>query len=92
MKSLIIAEKSSVAADIAKALGNFKKAGRFFERDDMIIVGAVGHLLALQCPLCVKKHLTHAHRYWRKYVLNSTSGLWETWMFHQFCPVTGGFY
>jgi DNA topoisomerase-3 len=50
MKSLIIAEKSSVAADIAKALGNFKKTGGFFERDDMIIVGAVGHLLGLQCP------------------------------------------
>jgi DNA topoisomerase-3 len=50
MKSLIIAEKSSVAADIANALGNFKKTGGFFERDDMIVVGAVGHLLGLQCP------------------------------------------
>lgn len=50
MKSLIIAEKSSVAADIAKALGNFKKAAGYFEREDMIIVGAVGHLLALKCP------------------------------------------
>jgi len=50
MKSLIIAEKSSVAADIANALGNFKKTGGFFEREDMIVVGAVGHLLGLQCP------------------------------------------
>lgn len=50
MKSLIIAEKSSVAADIAKSLGNFKKAGGYFERDDLIIIGAVGHLLGLKCP------------------------------------------
>jgi DNA topoisomerase-3 len=50
VKSLIIAEKSSVAADIANVLGNFKKTGGFFERDDMIVVGAVGHLLGLQCP------------------------------------------
>jgi DNA topoisomerase-3 len=50
VKTLIIAEKSSVAADIANVLGNFKKTGGFFERDDMIVVGAVGHLLGLQCP------------------------------------------
>ena len=50
MKNLIIAEKSSVAADIAKSLGNFKKMGGFFEREDLIITGAVGHLLALKVP------------------------------------------
>lgn len=50
MKSLIIAEKSSVAADIAKSLGDFKKAGGYFEREDLIVVGAVGHLLGLKCP------------------------------------------
>ena len=48
MKNLIVAEKSSVAADIAKALGDFKKAGGYFERDDLIVVGAVGHLVWLQ--------------------------------------------
>jgi DNA topoisomerase-3 len=50
VKSLIIAEKPSVAADIAKSLGNFKKSGGYFERDDLIIIGALGHLLGLKCP------------------------------------------
>lgn len=50
MKNLIIAKKSSVAADIAKSLSDFKKMGGFFEREDLIITGAVGHLLALKVP------------------------------------------
>ena len=49
-KSLIIAEKPSVASDIAKALGGFKKTNDVFENDDMVIVSAVGHLLTLSVP------------------------------------------
>jgi len=49
-KKLVIAEKPSVAADIAKALGGFNKESDYFERDEYVICSAVGHLLELQCP------------------------------------------
>ncbi len=49
-KSLIIAEKPSVAADLAKALGGFKKEGDHFESDRFIISSAVGHLVELCLP------------------------------------------
>ncbi|HEY3863046.1 MAG TPA: DNA topoisomerase III [Verrucomicrobiae bacterium] len=49
-KSLIIAEKPSVAADIAKALGGFAKAPDHFESDRYVLSSAVGHLLELCLP------------------------------------------
>jgi len=49
-KSLIIAEKPSVAADIARALGNFTKNTDYFENDQYVISSAVGHLLELVIP------------------------------------------
>ena len=49
-KKLIIAEKPSVAADIAKALGGFTKHDDYFESDDFVLSSAVGHLLELSCP------------------------------------------
>ena len=49
-KKLIIAEKPSVAADIAKALGGFTKHDDYFESDTHVISSAVGHLLELACP------------------------------------------
>ena len=49
-KSLVIAEKPSVASDIAKALGGFKKLKDVYERDDMVITSAVGHLLKMVVP------------------------------------------
>lgn len=51
-KALIIAEKPSVAADIAKALGGFAKdkSGDFFESDRFVLSSAVGHLLELAVP------------------------------------------
>jgi len=49
-KALVIAEKPSVASDIAKALGGFTKHDDVFERDDMVIASAVGHLLELIAP------------------------------------------
>jgi len=49
-KKLIIAEKPSVASDIAKALGGFTKHDDYFESDDLVISSAVGHLLELSCP------------------------------------------
>jgi DNA topoisomerase-3 len=51
-KSLIIAEKPSVAADIAKAVGGFSKdkSGDFFESENYVLSSAVGHLLELAVP------------------------------------------
>ena len=49
-KALIIAEKPSVAADIARALGGFKKSGEFYESDHYVLSSAVGHLLELAAP------------------------------------------
>jgi DNA topoisomerase III len=49
-KALIIAEKPSVAADIAKALGGFSKHDDFFESDRFVLSSAVGHLLELCLP------------------------------------------
>jgi len=49
-KKLIIAEKPSVAADIARALGGFTKQGEYFESDEFVLSSAVGHLLQLSVP------------------------------------------
>ncbi|MEQ1815942.1 MAG: DNA topoisomerase III [Nitrosomonas sp.] len=49
-KSLIIAEKPSVAADIARVLGNFTKHTDYFENDQYVVSSAVGHLLELAIP------------------------------------------
>jgi DNA topoisomerase-3 len=49
-KQLIIAEKPSVANDIARVLGGFKKQGDYFESDDHVLSSAVGHLLQLAVP------------------------------------------
>jgi DNA topoisomerase-3 len=49
-KKLIIAEKPSVAADIAKALGGFTRHDENFESEDFVLSSAVGHLLELSCP------------------------------------------
>jgi DNA topoisomerase-3 len=49
-KTLIIAEKPSVAADIAKALGGFTKHDDYFESEQHVLSSAIGHLLELACP------------------------------------------
>jgi DNA topoisomerase-3 len=49
-KTLIIAEKPSVAGDIAKALGGFKKVDDFYESDQYVVSSAVGHLLTIVPP------------------------------------------
>ena len=49
-KSLIIAEKPSVAADIARSLGGFTKEGDFFESDEYVLSSAVGHLVEIAAP------------------------------------------
>jgi DNA topoisomerase-3 len=49
-KTLIIAEKPSVANDISKALGKFQKHQDYFENDEFVISSAVGHLLTIVPP------------------------------------------
>jgi DNA topoisomerase-3 len=49
-KTLVIAEKPSVARDLAKALGKFSSKDDYFENDDMVISSAIGHLVELCLP------------------------------------------
>src|SRR5438270_13993820 len=49
-KKLIIAEKPSVASDIARSLGGFTRKGDYFESDGHVLASAVGHLLELAVP------------------------------------------
>ncbi|HAF58557.1 MAG TPA: DNA topoisomerase III [Opitutae bacterium] len=50
MKKLIIAEKPSVARDLAKALGKIPKKEDYFENEEWIIDSAIGHLVELYMP------------------------------------------
>jgi DNA topoisomerase III len=54
-KSLIITEKPSVAGDIAKALGGFKKGKDYYDSDNFLISWAVGHLFELAVPASMKE-------------------------------------
>jgi len=49
-KALVIAEKPSVASDIARALGGCKRHDDYFENDRFVVSSAIGHLLELQVP------------------------------------------
>ncbi|PPB84664.1 DNA topoisomerase-3 [Mycetohabitans endofungorum] len=49
-KALIIAEKPSVANDIARALGGFTKHDEYYESDDYVLSSAVGHLVEIAAP------------------------------------------
>ena len=49
-KTLIIAEKPSVAGDISRALGKFEKQPDHYENDQYVISSAVGHLLTIAVP------------------------------------------
>src|SRR6266480_4179127 len=49
-KSLVIAEKPSVATDLARVLGKFKKEKDFFENEQYVISSAVGHLVEIVPP------------------------------------------
>ncbi|MGE4452668.1 DNA topoisomerase III [Castellaniella sp.] len=49
-KTLIIAEKPSVALDISRALGGFTREGDYFESEQYVLSSSVGHLLGLVAP------------------------------------------
>jgi DNA topoisomerase-3 len=62
MKSLIIAEKPSVAADLARALGKVPKQGDHYENDEYVISSAVGHVVELLMPEDIDKK---KYGFWR---------------------------
>ncbi len=62
MKSLVIAEKPSVAADLARALGKIPKKGEHYENDDLVISYALGHLVELEMPEDIDKK---KYGFWR---------------------------
>jgi DNA topoisomerase-3 len=62
MKSLIIAEKPSVAADLARALGKVPKKGDHYENDEYVISSAVGHVVELLMPEDIDKK---KYGFWR---------------------------
>src|SRR5215468_2943400 len=49
-KRLIIAEKPSVAADIARALGGLARHEEYFEGERFVLSSAIGHLLEIGMP------------------------------------------
>jgi DNA topoisomerase-3 len=49
-KTLVIAEKPSVATDLARALGKFEKQADYFENERYVISSAIGHLVELCMP------------------------------------------
>jgi DNA topoisomerase III len=49
-KKLVIAEKPSVANDIARALGGFTRHGDYYENKEYVLSSAIGHLLELVPP------------------------------------------
>ncbi|QJC58159.1 DNA topoisomerase 3 [Polaromonas vacuolata] len=54
MKTLVIAEKPSVAQDIVRAItpfaGKFEKHDEYFESEEWLVTSAVGHLVEIQAP------------------------------------------
>ncbi len=61
-KTLIIAEKPSVAADLTKALpGPFTKSKTHYESDSHIVSFAIGHLVTIQYP----EEMDERHKKWQ---------------------------
>ena len=62
MKSLVIAEKPSVAADLARSLGKIPKKGDHYENEEYVISYALGHLVELEMPEDIDKK---KYGFWR---------------------------
>jgi len=61
-KTLIIAEKPSVAADLVKVLpGKFKRTKSYFESNDTIISYAIGHLVSI----CYPEEIDERYKKWQ---------------------------
>jgi DNA topoisomerase-3 len=63
-KTLVIAEKPSVARDIARVLGADRKRGNALENDEYVVSSALGHLVELAMPEDISPDL-------RRWTLNS---------------------
>jgi DNA topoisomerase-3 len=61
-KALIIAEKPSVAADLARSLGKIPKKGEHYENDTHVISYALGHVVELEMPEDIDKK---KYGFWR---------------------------
>lgn len=62
MKSLVIAEKPSVARDLCKAIGGkFEKHDEYFENDSYVVTSAVGHIV----ELCMPEDYDKRDAFWR---------------------------
>ncbi len=62
MKSLVIAEKPSVARDLCKAIGGkFEKKDEYFKNDDYVVTSAVGHIV----ELCMPEDYDKRDAFWR---------------------------
>src|SRR5882724_13327886 len=61
-KTLIIAEKPSVASDLARSLGKVPKKGDHFENDQYVIASAIGHVVELEMPEDIDKK---KYGFWR---------------------------
>lgn len=64
MKKLVIAEKPSVAKDLARVLGAKQSSKYYFEGQDYIITWALGHLLTLRMPEDLDKN-------WQQWEMNT---------------------
>ncbi|WP_461201425.1 DNA topoisomerase III [Anoxybacillus sp. TBDG-1] len=61
MKSLVLAEKPSVAREIARVLGCREQHKHYFEGSKYIVTWALGHLIELKMP----EHYNQAYKTWR---------------------------
>lgn len=81
MKRLVLAEKPSVARDIARVLGCQKKSHSYIEGKDYIVTWALGHLVSLADPEQYGKEykewnmetLPMMPKHWKLTVLRQTS-------------------
>jgi len=61
MKSLVLAEKPSVAREIARVLGCWEQHKHYFEGQKYIVTWALGHLIELKMP----EHYDPTYKTWR---------------------------
>lgn len=73
MKHLVIAEKPSVARDIARVLGCSKKNNSYIEGRDYVVTWALGHLVTLADP----EEYGEQYKTWRLDTLPMLPGRWK---------------
>ena len=73
MKHLVIAEKPSVARDIARVLGCSKKNNSYIEGKDYVVTWALGHLVTLADP----EEYGEQYKTWRMDTLPMLPGRWK---------------